>query len=71
MVQDTELDRSSSKVSPLSKAAKTLDIVTKPLGLSDPWRHKFPIGQAFSSFFHVHHTYTHVDFFLLDNTLKS
>jgi hypothetical protein len=39
------------------------------LGLSDPWRFKNPQGKAFSFFSHVHHTFSRIDFFLVDNKL--
>lgn len=69
LVQDPALDRSSSKTLSLSNSAKTLQYHATQLGLSDPWRCKFPSSQAFSFFSHVHHTYSRIDFFLLDNRL--
>lgn len=39
------------------------------LGVADPWRFKNPQGKAFSFFSHVHHTFSRIDFFLVDNTL--
>lgn len=38
-------------------------------GLSDIWRFKFPHTRAYSFFSNVHHTYTRIDYFLLDNRL--
>ena len=55
-VQDPSLDRSSNKVQPLTKSAKTLDTFAKQLGFSDPWRYKFPTNKLFSFFSHVHCT---------------
>lgn len=37
--------------------------------LSDPWRFKNHQDKAFSYFSHVHHTFSRIDFFLLDNKL--
>lgn len=71
MVQDPILDRSSNKVFPLSKSAKTLNTFTEQHGLSEPWRRKCPTTKLFSFFSHVHRTYSHIDFFLLDNRLFS
>lgn len=68
-VQNTELDRSSTKRSTISKLANVLKFHTDQLGLIDPWRTKFPSGKVFSFFSHVHHTYSWIDLFLLDNKL--
>lgn len=69
LVQDPTLDRSSVKVFPLTKSAKTLSTLTEQLGLSDPWRRTFPTTKLFSFFSHVHRTYSRIDFFLQDNRL--
>lgn len=71
LVQDPILDRSSNKPQSSSKPAKTLHDFAKRLGLSDPWRHTSPMTKTFSFFSHVHHTYTRIDFFLLDDRLLS
>ncbi len=70
-VQDTVLDRSSSKPSALTNSAKTLKSFAERLGLSDPWKSKFPTNKAYSFFSHVHHSYSRIDFFLVDNRLLS
>ena len=53
----------------LTKSGKALKFHTDLLGLSDPWRIKFPSTKVFSFFLHVHRTYSHIDHFLLDNKL--
>ena len=68
-VQNTELDRSSSNRSTAAKSAKVLKFHADQLGLTDPWRAKFPSSRVFSFFSHVHHSYSRIDFFLLDNKL--
>ncbi len=70
-VQDTVLDRSSSKPCALTNSAKTLNSFAERLGLSDPWKSKFPTNKAYSFFSHVHHSYSRIDFFLVDNRLLS
>lgn len=70
-VQDADLDRSSSRPYSLSNSAKQLVSTAAKLGFSDPWRFKFPDKKAFSFFSHVHHSYSRIDFFLLDNRLLS
>lgn len=69
MIQDPALDRSSSKVFPVTKSARTLSSVADQLGLSDLWRYKYPTTNLFSFFLNVHHTYSRIDFLLLDNRL--
>lgn len=69
LVQDPDLDKSSSNTTPPTKSAKTLKAFADQLGLSDPWRRKSPTTKSFSFFSQVHHTYSRIDFFLLDNRL--
>lgn len=63
------LDRSSNKTQPLSKTAKTINNFMDRTDMSDIWRFKFPDKKAFSFFSRVHHTYTRIDYFLLENRL--
>ena len=35
--------------------------------ISDPWRFLNPSGRAYSFFSNVHHTFTRIDYFLIDN----
>ena len=69
LIQDPDLDRSSSKPFTLSNSAMTLKSFTDRLGLSDPWRLSNPSTKAFSFFSHVHRSYSRIDFFLTDNRL--
>lgn len=70
-VQDADLDRSSLRPHSLTKSAKLLTSFAEELGMSDPWRLKFPGKKSFSFFSHVHRTYSRIDFFLIDNRLLS
>ena len=69
LVQDTILDRSLLKQTNLTKSAATLKFHADQLGLADPWRTRFPSKKEFSFFSHVHHSFSRIDFFLLDNKL--
>lgn len=69
LVQDVTLDRSSPTQITLHKSASVIKTYTSQLGISDPWRFKNPCGRAFSFFSHAHHTFSRIDFFLLDNNL--
>lgn len=71
LVQDPSLDRSSSNPQMLSKSSKILDTYKTSLGLFDPWRAKSHSDKAFSFFSHVHHSFSRIDFFLLDNYFLS
>ena len=67
LVQNPSLDRSSSNPQVLSKSAKVIEAYKISLGLFDPWRAKSHSDKVFSFFSHVHHSYSRIDFFLLDN----
>lgn len=69
LVQDVSLDRSSLTQATLSNSAKVVLHNASRLGLSDPWRFINPQSRAFSFFSHRHHTFSRIDFFLLDNNL--
>lgn len=71
MVQDTTLDRSSTRDAVLSSSAKVMPSYAAQLGLSDPWRFNFPSMKAYSFFSHRHHSYSQIDFFLVDDRLLS
>ncbi len=68
-VLDTSLDRSSSKVIQPSKAAMNIKNLCDKFGLLDPWRFIFPSSRTFSFFSPVHHSYSRIDFFLVDKSL--
>ena len=67
LVQDPSLDRSSSNPQVLSKSSKVLDTYKTSLAIFDPWRAKSHSDKPFSFFSHVHHSFSRIDFFLLDN----
>lgn len=69
LVQDTILDRSSSKQINLSNSAKVVFNCSSHLGISDPWRFKNPQSKVFSFFSPPHQTFSRIDFFLIDNKL--
>lgn len=71
LVQDPVLDRSSNKLTSPSRSAKTLSTMSQQFGLTDPWRHRFPETKTYSFFSNVHHSYSRIDFFLLDVRLLS
>lgn len=66
-VLDVTLDRSSNTPQNLSRSAGVVRDLMSQCGLSDIWRFKSPHTRAYSFFSNVHHTYTHIDYFLLDN----
>lgn len=53
----------------LTKSAKVINDFMAQNGVSDIWRFKFNNKKVFSFFSNVHHTYTRIDYFLLDNRL--
>ncbi len=68
-VLNTILDRSSNKPQSLTKSARTINDFISQYGVSDIWRFKFDNKKVFSFFYDAHHTYTRIDYFLLDNRL--
>lgn len=70
LVLNTNLDRSHVGNSPSSKSVKTVLDYMSQLGISDPWRFRNSNSKAFSFFSHVHHTFSRIDFFLIDNKLQ-
>ena len=68
-VLSTLLDRSSNKVQSLTKSAKVINDFIAHGGVSDIWRFNFNNQKVFSFFSNVHHTYTRIDYFLLDRLL--
>lgn len=63
----TPLDRSSMNSKPQSKSAKLIKAFLKEFHVSDAWRFLNPTGRAYSFFSNMHHTFTRIDYFLLDN----
>lgn len=68
-VLNTTLDRSSTKPQSLTKSAKIINDFSIQSGLSDIWRFQNPNKKGFSFFSNVHHVYTRIDYFLIDNRL--
>lgn len=68
---DQNLDRSSSKVKPPPKSATVTQSLCDQYGLSDPWRFLFPSAKAFSFFSSLHHSFSRIEYFLLNNNLLS
>lgn len=63
------LDRSNPKSNSPSKMARKLSLFMAQIGCTDPWRFCFPQSKTYSFFSHVHHTYSRIDYFFLDNML--
>lgn len=59
----------SPKQSTLSKFANKVWTYASQLGISGPWRFKPPQSKVSSFVSHVHHTFSQIDFLLLDNKL--
>lgn len=66
-----KLDRSSVRHNTPSKSAKVIQSFMEEFKVSDPWRFFNPSGKEYSFFSQVHHTFTRIDFFLIDNRLIS
>lgn len=62
-----DLDRSSLKATTISRSARIINTFMDEFSISDPWRFFNPSGKTFSFFSHVHHTFTRIDYFLVDN----
>ncbi len=71
LVLNTGLDRSSHRPTTLSKSAKIIHKIMKTCKITDPWRTLSPNTQQYSYFSPVHHTYSRIDFFLIDSKLLS
>lgn len=68
---DASLDRSSSKLGAPSRSSKYLNNFFSDNGLSDIWRFLNPQKREYSFFSNVHHSYSRIDYFVLDNALIS
>ena len=68
-VMNPALDRSNSKSTNLSKKAKLLSVFMDQIGGVDPWRFLFPQSKSFSFFSSVHHSYSRIDYFFIDQNL--
>ena len=70
-VLDTKLDRSSPKPAHTSLTAKTIQAFLEDFAISDAWRFSFPTSHQYSFFSHVHHSYSRIDYFFIDQKLLS
>ena len=68
-VMNPVLDRSNFKYTNMSKKAKLLSAFMNQIGGVDPWRSLFPQSKSFSFFSSVHHSYSRIDYFFIDQTL--
>lgn len=66
-VLDSSLDRSSQRLVSKSKSVKIIQEFMKTYKLTDPFRAISPNSKQFSFFSSVHHTYSRIDFFLIDH----
>lgn len=68
---DPQLARSSTDLRVPSRSSKVIQSSMKESGVSDLWRFLNPSKREYSFFSHAHHTFTRIDFFLIDNRLLS
>lgn len=52
-----------------SKSAKVIQSFKEQFAISDPWRFFKPSGKEYSFFSSVHHTFTRIDYFLVDKRI--
>ncbi len=63
------LDRSSPRPVSVNKSASFIQSFLSNSGISDVWRFLHPSKKEYSFFSHVHHTFTRIDYFLIDDQL--
>lgn len=68
---DPVLDRSSSNPAAARKSSSHIKSFLSDFGVSDIWRFLHPSTKEYSYFSNVHHTYTRIDYFFIDNKLIS
>lgn len=66
---DPQLDRSSNRNCKPSRSAKAIQSFKKQFAISDPWRFFNLSGKEYSFFSNVHHTFTRIDYFQVDNRI--
>lgn len=64
-----ELDRSSTKAATPSRSARTVRTFMNEFAMSDPWRFFNPTCKVYSFFSPVHHSFSRIDYFLVDNRI--
>lgn len=65
------LDRSSSRPARQSNSSKIVNTLLQEFSLIDAWRFFNPTQREYTYFSPVHHTYTRIDYFLVDKRLIS
>lgn len=68
-VLDPTLDRSRAIPGALSKSAETINAFLQAYGMIDAWRYRNPVSRQYSFFSPPHHSYSRIDYFLLDKKL--
>lgn len=63
---DPALDSSSTKSNVLSKSASVIHAFLSEYGMCDVWRTLNPHERDYSYFSHMHHTYSRIDYFIID-----
>lgn len=63
------LDRSSNKQQTLTNSAKLILNFLNTANLKDPWRHLHPSQRIYSFFSQPHHSFSKIDYFLIDSKL--
>ncbi|KAJ0022356.1 hypothetical protein NQD34_009846 [Periophthalmus magnuspinnatus] len=66
---DPTLDRSSGNPGAVNKSTCLINDFLTDFGICDVWRFLHPNDKEFSFFSQVHHSYSRIDYFLLDNQL--
>lgn len=70
-VMNPTLDRSNPKTNSLSKMARAFLDFFQHIACVDPWRWLNPNSKTFSFFSNVHHSYSRIDYFFIDQKLLS
>uniref|UniRef100_A0A3Q1EXS2 Reverse transcriptase domain-containing protein n=1 Tax=Acanthochromis polyacanthus TaxID=80966 RepID=A0A3Q1EXS2_9TELE len=65
----SHLDRSSNRPARQSNSSKVVNTFLQEFSVIDAWRFLNPSRQEYTFFSPVHHTYTRIDYFLLDRRL--
>lgn len=66
---DPTLDRSSTNICSISKSASFIKTFLSDYGIRNVWRTLHPSDREYSFFSPVHHTYTRIDYFFIDDQL--
>ena len=66
---DQVLDRSSTRPGVVNRSVTYIKSFLAECGISDVWRDSNPLRREYSFFSHVHHTYSRIDYLLMDKRL--